>query len=332
MRTATDPCALATYARLMSANGAAQIYRAAQQAGVLQALANGPADAAAVAATCGTAMRPTALLLDGLAALGLVERSGGAYGLTPVARFLAGPYRDLGDAYWSHLPAFLRTGEPMARMDDPRESERQYQAQAMALAWMMAPAAEAAATALDIGTRRRRLAVLDVGAGAAGWSLALARRDPATTVTALDWPAVLTIAQKAAEEAGLPERFAAIAGDYHTVALPEAAFDLAIVANVTHLETAGGNRHLFERLRRALRPGGEIAVIDVFPGQPAGALPAALYALGLALRTANGRVQGSADLESWLTAAGFADCRFIPLEAPPYTMGMLLARRGSGNN
>jgi ubiquinone/menaquinone biosynthesis C-methylase UbiE len=326
MMTTIDNRALDAYTRLMSANGAAQIYRAAQEAGVLQALASGAASAAAVAAACGTAVRPTALLLDGLVALGLVEPSGDGYGLAPVVRFLSGPYRDLGDHYWAHLPALLKTGEPLVRMDDAHESERQYQAQAMALAWMMAPASEAAATVLDIGNDRRGLAVLDVGAGAAGWSLALARRDPATTVTALDWPAVLAIAQKAAAEAGLQERFATIAGDYHEVALPEAAFDLAIVANVTHLETAAGNRDLFERLRQSLRPGGEIAIIDVFPVQTAGALPAALYALGLALRTTHGRVHSAADLESWLAAAGFDDCRFTPLEAPPYTMGMLLAR------
>jgi len=324
---ANDNTALDSYAQLMSANGAAQIYRAAQQTGILQALAAGPATADAIARACGTALRPTALLLDGLRALGLVEPAGEAYALAPVARFLAGPYRDLGDAYWSHLPAFLRTDEPMARMDDPRESERHYQTQAQALAWMMAPATEAAATALDIGGGRRGLAVLDIGAGAAGWSLALARRDPATTVTALDWPGVLAIAQQAAAAAGLQERFGAIAGDYRAAALPEAAFDLAILANVTHLETAAGNRALFERVHRALRAGGEIAVIDVFPAQPAGALPAALYALGLALRTTNGAVHGAADLEKWLIAAGFGECRFIPLPAPPYTMGMLLARR-----
>ncbi len=143
---------------------------------------------------------------------------------------------------------------------------------------------------------------------------------------------MLAIAQKAAAEAGLQERFATIAGDYHKVALPEAAFDLAIVANVTHLETAAGNRDLFERLRRSLRPGGEIAVIDVFPVQPAGALPAALYALGLALRTTHGRVHSAADLEGWLAAAGFNECRLTPLAAPPYTMGMLLARCSSRNN
>ena len=122
----TDNRALDTYTRLMSANGAAQIYRAAQQAGILQALADGPASAAAVAQACGTALRPTGLLLDGLRALGLVEPAGEAYALAPVARFLAGPYRDLGDAYWSHLPAFLRSGEPLARMDDPQQSERHY--------------------------------------------------------------------------------------------------------------------------------------------------------------------------------------------------------------
>jgi len=326
MMTTINNRALETYAQLMSANGVAQIYRAALQAGVMRALADGPASAAAVAKSCGTAIRPTALLLDGLVALGLLEACGDAFRLTTAARFLAGPYRDLGDSYWSHLPAFLENGEPLVRMDDARESERQYQAQATALSWMMAPAAEAAATVLDIGGKRRGLAVLDVGAGAAGWSLALARRDAATTVTALDWPGVLVLAQKAAVDDGLQARFATIAGDYHKLALPEAAFDLAIVANVTHLETAGGNRNLFERLRRSLRPGGEIAVIDVFPVQAAGALPAALYGLGLALRTTHGRMHSAADLESWLAAAGFGDCRFTPLEAPPYTMGMLLAR------
>lgn len=324
--TAIDIRALETYAQLMSANGAVQIYRAAQEAGVLRALAGGPAPAAAVALACGTAIRPTTLLLEGLAALGLVESAGETYALAPAARFLTGSYRDLGDSYWCHLPTFLGTGEPMARMDDPEQSERHYQAQARALAWMMAPAAEAVATALDIGGRRRGLAVLDIGAGAAGWSLALARRDPTTTVTALDWPAVLSIAQQAAAEAGLEDRFAVIAGDYHRVALPPAAFDLAIVANVAHLEAAAGNRNLFERLRRALRPGGEIAVIDVFPAHPAGVLPAALYALGLALRTTAGRVHGAADLQDWLAAAGFGESRFTMLNAPPYTMGMLLAQ------
>jgi SAM-dependent methyltransferase len=322
-----DTRALETYTQLMSANGAVQIYRAAREAGVLQALAGAPASAVAIAQACGTALRPTALLLDGLRALGLLERAGEAYALAPAARFLAGPYRDLGDGYWSHLPDFLASDRPMARMDDPEQSERHYQAQAQALAWMMAPSAEAAATALDIGGRRRGLAVLDVGAGAAVWSLALARRDPATSVTALDWPAVLTIAQKAAAGAGLQKRFTTIAGDYHKVVLPEVGFDLAILANVTHLETADGNRDLFERLHRALRPGGELAIIDVFPLQPAGALPAALYELGLALRTTNGHLHGSANLQDWLAGAGFAEGRLIPLEAPPFTMGMLLTRR-----
>ena len=70
---AIDTHALETYAHLMTANGAVQIYRAAQEAGIPQALAAGPATAAAVAQACGTAIRPTTLLLDGLVALGLLE-------------------------------------------------------------------------------------------------------------------------------------------------------------------------------------------------------------------------------------------------------------------
>ena len=93
MMTAIDHRALEAYTQLMSANGAVQVYRAAQQTGVLRALASGPASAAAVAQACGTAIRPTALLLNGLVALGLVELTGEGYGLAPAARFLAGHYQ-----------------------------------------------------------------------------------------------------------------------------------------------------------------------------------------------------------------------------------------------
>ena len=326
----TDPTrTLEHYFRLMNMNGAAHVYREALRAGVLDALQTGPRPSAAVAQECGLAERPVALLVESLAALGLVDDAGDRrYGLTPLAQaLLGGSYRELGDQYWSHLATFLRTGVPVTRMDGAGESERHYQAQAAALAWMLAPAAEAAARALDAAGTLGGADILDVGAGSAIWSLTLARQAPGAKVTAVDWPAVLRVAAATAQRLGVAERLALRPGSYHQVELPVEAFDLAILGNVTHLETPDGNRALLERVRRALRAGGRLAIFDVLPGLPAGDLNRALYALGLALRTEHGQVYSPRELEDLLARTGFGPARLVNFDVPPHAVGMLVARR-----
>jgi ubiquinone/menaquinone biosynthesis C-methylase UbiE len=171
------------------------------------------------------------------------------------------------------------------------------------------------------------LHLLDAGCGSAVFSLAVAARDRAARITALDWPAVLGIAREEADKAGLGGRFTAIPGNYHAADLPEGSFDLAIAANVTHLETKEGNLLLFRKLHRALRAGGEIAVIDVFPDGADARLGAALYAFGLALRNRRGRVHSEETLSRQLRETGFAPEPVAPIGAPPHVMGLLLARK-----
>lgn len=320
--------ALQTYFGLMNMNGAARVYHAAQELGVHEALRDGAATAQEVAAACGLRETPVALLLDGLRALGTVESTDGRYALAPVAEFLAGSYRHLGDEYWDFLPTFLRTGTPLAKMDCVEQSESQYEHQVRALAWMMTPAAAAVARMLGMGTARKALRILDVGGGSGIWSLTCAQHDAGTTVTVSDWPAIVEIAAGFAERMALGDRFDAIPGNYHEAELGSEAFDLAIVANVTHIETPAGNVDLLRRIRGALRPRGEIVIIDVIPAQPEGQLSASLYALGLGLRTASGRVHSAAALQRYLSEAGFRDAVVEPIPAPPFTMGMIIARRG----
>jgi 2-polyprenyl-3-methyl-5-hydroxy-6-metoxy-1,4-benzoquinol methylase len=318
--------ALEHYFRLMSMNGAVHVYREALRAGLLDALRDGAKGSADAARACGLAERPVALLLPALAELGLVDRDGEAWEITPLAHgLLAGSYRELGDPYWRHLGSFLRTATPVVRMDSLEEGEAQYQAQAAALAWMQGPLAEAAASVLGAGHDLAGAEILDVGAGSAIWSLTLARHAPGARVTAVDWPAVLAVARATAERLGLAERLTLRPGSYHEVELPPAAFDLAILANVTHLETPEGNRALLRRVRRALELAGRVAIVDVMPGLPAGDLSRVLSALGLALRTEHGHVYTPAELGTLLAETGFGPARLVNLDAPPYAVGMLVA-------
>jgi SAM-dependent methyltransferase len=320
--------ALQTYFQLMNMNGGVRVYNTARDLGVLEALAGGAASPEAVAEACGLEEAPVTLLLDGLCALGVVVEADGGYAPAPVARLLAGNYRNLGDEYWGFLPTWLRTGKPLAKMDTTEQSEAQYTHQVSALAWMMTPAAEAFAQLLGIGSARKSLRILDVGGGSGIWSLTCAKHDTGTRVTVSDWPAIVEIAGGFAQRMGLEDRFEAIAGSYHETDLGSEAFDLAIVANVTHIETPEGNTDLFRRIHRALRPGGDIVIVDVLPAQPEGRLSAALYALGLGLRTESGQVHSAEALQGYLEAAGFRDSVLQPIPAPPYTMGMIIASRG----
>jgi ubiquinone/menaquinone biosynthesis C-methylase UbiE len=318
---------LVGYFQLMNMNGAAHVYREASRAGIFRELAKGRRTAAELATLCQIKVRPTELLLESLNSLGVVFAADGSkFGLSPLGQMLtSGSYRNLGDEYWAHLPSFLATDQPIVKMDDASQSEAHYQAQAAILGWMLTPAAEAAAKLL-----RDKLpadaAILDIGAGSAVWSLHLAKELSAASVTANDWPAVLEVAQETAEQLGLSNRLSMLAGNYHEVELPAATFDLAILANVTHLETPKGNRDLLARAKRALKPAGRIAIIDVMPGQRAGDLNRTLYALGLALRTERGKVYSPAELTTLLQESGFEPPQFLPLEVPPYVMGVLVAR------
>lgn len=317
---------LVGYFQLMNINGAAHVYRDAGRAGLFRELMSGGKTAAELAEACGTVLRPTQLVLDALVPLGVVvEADGQTYGLSPLGQMLlGGSYRNLGDEYWSHLPSFLASGEPLIKMDAVAQSESHYQSQAAILGWMLSPAARSAARLLR-ETLPPGAAILDVGSGSAVWSLTLAKETSDATVTAIDWKAVLEVAMETAEKLGLPNRLTTIAGNYHEVEFPVGTFDLVILANVTHLESPDGNRHLIAKARQALKPGGRIAIIDVLPGQSQGDLNRTLYTLGLALRTERGRVYSTEELTALLRERGFDASQLFPLDVPPFLMGMLLA-------
>lgn len=315
---------LADYFRLMNLNGAAHVYREALDTGVLDRLRECPATLDALAASMQLQPRPLALMLDVLVVLGLVAHEGEQFSATPLTQALiGGPYRQLGDVYWSHLPELLRTGEPIVKMDSAVEGEAQYVAQATALAWMLTPAAQSLARMLPMCGDE---AVLDLGAGSGIWSLTLAAAQTGVRVTALDRPMVLKIAQVTAQRMGVADRLTLLPGDLSSTTFPEGQ-DIALLGNVTHLLSEDENRALFDKTRAALKPGRRLVVLDILPGQAEGDLNRTLYALGLALRTAHGTVHTPKVLSRLLREAGYNEPTLTALDVPPYAMGMLVATR-----
>jgi hypothetical protein len=101
-------------------------------------------------------------------------------------------------------------------------------------------------------------------------------------------------------------------------ALPPAAYDVVLLANICHLFNEERNRALLHRLRPSVRPGGMLAIIDVLTSpDPATQRWISLYALDLRLRTSEGTVHPLAAYETWTSNAGFGPLQVEPLSAVP---------------
>ena len=281
---------------LGEAVAAAAAVQTAGRLGVLARLDAGPMTAAELAAACAISERGARLLLAALAGLGLIEAVGGAWrAVLPNLAGLAGM-----PAIWEHLDGVLREGRPLVRGDTPEGAAAFYPGAVGHLGTMLSAVAERAASLLPAAVR-----VLDAGAGAAPWSLAVAARDPACVVTAVDLPTVVPATRRAVRNAGQEQQFRFLTGDLYTLDLGRGAYDLAIAGNLCHLFDDATNRRLLCRLHDALLPGGTLAVVDVIPEEQPTPRWVALYELGLLLRTASGRVHPLTAYLGWLHDAGF---------------------------
>jgi hypothetical protein len=203
---------------LIDAVSTAHVLAAAIELGLIDELTSGPKDINDLANACATDLSMTALLLDVLEGLGMARRD--ALGRYALAIDVAPLMRTLIRS-WSQLSVVVRNGEPLVRADTAVGASDLYPDCLPVLSAMFTPAATRAAQLLaGCGAD-----VLDVGAGAAPWSMALAACSPAVHVTALDLPPVIATTQRAVEAANLGDRFDYVSGDMFTCELPQAAYE-----------------------------------------------------------------------------------------------------------
>jgi SAM-dependent methyltransferase len=293
---------------------------AAERLGVLARLDAGPADSITLARDCAISERGARLLLAALCSLGLIEEgSDGLYhaALPDLAQLT------MWITPWGQLTQVIRDGQPARAGDTPGGAETLYPEVVAHLGSWFAPAAQRAAGHLIARGQR----VLDLGAGAAPWSLALVARNPGMRVTAVDVPAVLAVTRQVVATSGYADRFGYLSGDLFTIDLGRSEYDLAIAGNLCHLFDEATNRRLLGRLFDALRPGGTLAILDALPNERIdGPRPVILYALGLLLRTNRGQVYPFSTYVGWLREVGYEAVERIDLFAVP-PVSLITARR-----
>src|SRR5262249_47699390 len=122
-----------------------------------------------------------------------------------------------------------------------------------------------AAKALVAGNTRKGLQVVDIACGSGVWGIGVAEADASATVTFQDFPGVLEHTRGYAKRHGLEGRSNYLAGDLKQVDLGTERFDVALLGNIVHSEGEPSTRDLLKRLHRALRPNGQVAIVDMIP-------------------------------------------------------------------
>ena len=311
-----------------------QVLYSCVRLGLFERLLDGPVGAAELARGSGMALGPMVQLLEGARALGLIEARGeAAYALGARGAVIAGNpavtamiehhallYRDLSD------PLALLRGEL-----DTTELER-YWAYARAPQPGALPAAQVAAYSslmsasqpliadevlAAYGFRGKRC-LLDVGGGEGAFVAAVAARHPDLEFMLFDLPAVAERARAHLAEAGLDDRVAVHAGDFHCEALPLGA-DVVSLVRVIHDHDDAEALALLCAVRRCLPPGGTLLLAEPMAGaagaEPVGAAYFAFYLMAMR----SGRPRTAAELGSLLQAADFRGYRVHETALPLQT-------------
>ena len=302
-------------------------------------VAAGRQTAAEIAAACGASPRGARILADYLTVVGFLRKDGDRYALTPDAdaflnrnspaylggalEFLLAP--ELRECF-RELPAAVCKGGTATSVEGTVSPDNPvWVAFARAMAPIMRLPAELLAGLVGDPTDRP-LRVLDVAAGHGLFGLAVARRYPKATVTALDWPGVLAVAAENAKQAGVADRHTLLPGDAFTVDWG-GPYDVVLLTNFLHHFDVPTCKRLAARAHAALAPGGRALTLEFIPNPDRVSPPAtAGFALTMLATTAAGDAYTFAEYERIFAAAGFARSEFHPL--PPTNQQAVVSVKG----
>ena len=189
---------------------------------------------------------------------------------------------------------------------------------------MMIHPARGLAELLELDSRKPGR-ILDIAAGHGVYGIAVAQKNPGAHLVAVDWAPVLKVAEENAKAAGLGDRFSTITGSAFEVDLGE-NYDVVLVPNFLHHFDPPTCVSFLQKVQRALRPGGTVAIVEFVPNADRVTPPdAASFSLVMLATTAAGDAYTFAEFEEMLRQSGFREIREHPL--PPSAATAVIATR-----
>lgn len=260
-------------------------------------------------------LRATTMLLDALAALGLLDKQADRYSVPdslaawlfeespetvlPMLRHRMNILRG-----WAQLAWTVRAGIPAPQQGSIRGPAADRAAFVAAMHSVSGPVADELVARLGPPQFTH---LLDVGGASGTWTLAFLRTTPDARATLFDLPDAVEQARRRISESDAAGRVDLVPGDFYTDPLPTGA-DYAWVSAIVHQHSRERNRALFGKVYDALAPGGRIGIRDVvMQADKVQPVEGALFAINMLVNTETGGTFSFAELAADLQAAGFIE-------------------------
>jgi 3-hydroxy-5-methyl-1-naphthoate 3-O-methyltransferase len=268
-------------------------------------------------------VRALGILLDAIADLGWLRKKGRIYSNTVAARkFLVSSspsyignnlrYQEQTWEAWSDLKHVVKSGRPSQLLMEWIHKDAFTEEYIKAMGDVARGPARDLAGKLDLGGRALR--TLDVGCGSGAYSAAFVERNPGIEATLLDLPKTLGVTQRLLSTHRHARRFKYRAADFLKDGFGDSEYDLVLISNVTHVESAANNRKLVAKAHRALRPGGRLVIHDYVAGDRRGKSSfSATLGLHLLVFTGRGNVYTLEEYADWMRKDGFKPVSHRPV-------------------
>ena len=312
------------------------ILRAGIKLGLFSLLDDNSRTSEKVAQYLGASPRYVQALLDSCVVLALLEKRGDEYGNSDLtSKFLVKGKREyVGDhalhhtntwASWGRLDEIVKEGKTLLPYESGYVDAPTYWTNYMIGQHNRAASGQAYYLVENVDLRSRR-ELLDLGGGAASYSIALCGANPQLKAVVVDRKEPLSIAKTLVEEHSLQDRITLLEGDFLETELG-IGYDVCLISGVVLITPKEDCRHLFERAYDVLAPGGMVIVqdymrIDHSPERRRLDTLEDMYVL-VAFDPGAGNREG-AEVASWLEDVGFQNPKMIPL---PTQLGLITAEK-----
>jgi SAM-dependent methyltransferase len=265
--------------------------------------------------------RSVKMLLDAIAAMGLLEKKKNRYANTEAAKaflvktspgymgWIVKHHHHLVSA-WSKLSQAVKTGEPARKK---RRTRVELESFLMGMYNNASALAPKITREVDLSQRRH---FLDLGGGPGTYAIRFCQANPHLKATVFDLPATAPFARKTIARFGLSSRIDFQAGDYLHDAIP-GTYDVVWLSQILHAMGPERCRTVIEKAVSVLEPGGVILIHEFLMNDTHdGPLFPALFALNMLVNTGEGRSYSEGEVKDFLVKAGVRNIRRLPLKGP----------------
>jgi hypothetical protein len=286
----------------------------AQRLGVFGKLLEGPATAGRLAEELDLQVAGTRLLCENLASLGLLDQDGHTFSLAkrsrkwldPESGSYIGTFLEHTATYWEwygDLERIVREGGSFEVHREPADEMEYWRVYITGQYELSRLSAAEVAKAIELP--KQPTALLDV-AGAHGWfSAELCKRHESLHATVLDLPGSARVGREIIAKAGMSDRVEHRDGDMFESELG-GPYDGALLFDIIHHLSGEQIVTVLGRIRAALKPGGTVAVLDMFRADGK-RQRASAATLGLFFHLTSGAdLYSPSELAAFLKEAGFS--------------------------